>query len=343
MHGILRKFTLAVYARCAADKFRYLYRRIRKKLLKYAAFLNPPARVPPPMSYQQASIPVPENLAEPLSDALLDCGALSAAIEDALAGTDAEQPIFGEPDMPQQQIWQQSRIIALIAESDNAAALIARAAAQIGIEPPAFETETLEEQDWVRLTQSQFDPIKISDRLWITPTWHDAPDERAINLRLDPGLAFGTGSHPTTHLCLQWLDSSLKSGESVLDYGCGSGILTIAALKLGAGSATGVDIDPQAIKASISNAAQNSVQAAFYLPDALPAGQFDTVVANILANPLRLLGEMLAARTKTGGRIVLSGILAEQAQEMAAIYAQWFDMQPAVTDSGWALLSGIKR
>ena len=314
-----------------------------QKTVKIRGFPESPARVPPPMSYQQASIPVPENLAEPLSDALLDCGALSAAIEDALAGTDAEQPIFGEPDMPQQQIWQQSRIIALIAESDNAAALIARAAAQIGIEPPAFETETLEEQDWVRLTQSQFDPIKISDRLWITPTWHDAPDERAINLRLDPGLAFGTGSHPTTHLCLQWLDSSLKSGESVLDYGCGSGILTIAALKLGAGSATGVDIDPQAIKASISNAAQNSVQAAFYLPDALPAGQFDTVVANILANPLRLLGEMLAARTKTGGRIVLSGILAEQAQEMAAIYAQWFDMQPAVTDSGWALLSGIKR
>ena len=203
--------------------------------------------------------------------------------------------------------------------------------------------ETLEEQDWVRLTQSQFDPIKISDRLWITPTWHDAPDARAINLRLDPGLAFGTGSHPTTHLCLQWLDNNLRGGESVLDYGCGSGILTIAALKLGAGSATGVDIDPQAIKASNDNAVQNEVQAAFYLPDGLPQGQFDVVVANILANPLRMLGDMLAGRTHTGGRIVLSGILEEQIDEMSAIYAQWFDLAPAIVNNGWACITGTKR
>lgn len=295
------------------------------------------------MSYQQATIPVPESLAEPLSDALMDCGALSAAIEDAFAGTENEQPIFGEPDMPQQQMWQQSLIIALFSEHADVAQIIANAANSIPITPPEYRLETLAEQDWVRLTQSQFDPIKISDRLWITPTWHDAPDANAINLRLDPGLAFGTGSHPTTHLCLQWLDNNLRGGESVLDYGCGSGILTIAALKLGAGSATGVDIDPQAIKASNDNAAQNEVQAAFYLPDGLPQGQFDVVVANILANPLRMLGDMLAGRTRTGGRIVLSGILEEQIDEMSAIYAQWFDLAPAIVNSGWACITGTKR
>lgn len=295
------------------------------------------------MSYQQASIPVSESLAEPLSDALMEHGALSAAIEDAFAGTENEQPIFGEPDMPQQQVWQQSLIIALFSEHADVAQIIANAAASIPIAPPEYRLETLEEQDWVRLTQSQFDPIKISDRLWITPTWHDAPDANAINLRLDPGLAFGTGSHPTTHLCLQWLDDNLRGGESVLDYGCGSGILTIAALKLGAGSAIGVDIDPQAIKASNDNAAQNEVQAAFYLPDGLPQGQFDVVVANILANPLRMLGDMLAGRTKTGGKIVLSGILEEQIDEMSAIYAQWFDLAPAIVSNGWACINGVKR
>ena len=295
------------------------------------------------MSYQQATIPVPESLAEQLSDALMDCGALSAAIEDAFAGTENEQPIFGEPDMPQQQMWQQSLIIALFDERADVAHIIAAAAASISIPQPEYSLETLEEQDWVRLTQSQFDPIKISDRLWITPTWHDAPDANAINLRLDPGLAFGTGSHPTTHLCLQWLDEHLRGGESVLDYGCGSGILTIAALKLGAGSATGVDIDLQAIKASNDNAAQNEVQAAFYLPDGLPQGQFDVVVANILANPLRMLGDMLASRTRTGGKIVLSGILEEQIDEMSAIYAQWFDLAPTIVNNGWACITGTKR
>ena len=295
------------------------------------------------MSYQQALIPVSETLAETLSDALMNHGALSVAIEDAFAGTNNEQPIFGEPDMPQQQFWQQSRIVTLFTNDANVAAIIQNAASELDLPLPEYEITSLEEQDWVRLTQSQFDPIKISDRLWITPTWHETPDDNAINLRLDPGLAFGTGSHPTTHLCLQWLDNNLHGGESVLDYGCGSGILTIAALKLGADNATGVDIDAQAIIASNDNAAQNSVQAAFYLPDQLPEGQFDVVVANILANPLRMLGQMLAARTKTSGRIVLSGILAEQIDEMSQIYAQWFDLLPVMTDNGWACISGIKK
>ena len=295
------------------------------------------------MPYQQITIAVNDHLAERLADALMEHGALSAAIENAYAGTENEQAIFGEPGMPAEQIWQQSKVIALFGEHDEAAAAVKAAAQECGLKDLSYDSETLEDQDWVRLTQSQFDPIQISERLWITPSWHKAPAGNAVNLQLDPGLAFGTGSHPTTRLCLKWLDTQLKGDESVLDYGCGSGILTIAALKLGAGSAVGVDIDEQAIRASNDNAAQNNVQAHFYLPDGLPQGQFDVVVANILANPLRMLGEMLAARTKQGGRIVLSGLLAEQSEELGEIYSQWFDIEPAETEEGWARLSGVKR
>ncbi|WP_338809311.1 50S ribosomal protein L11 methyltransferase [Neisseria leonii] len=295
------------------------------------------------MPYQQATFAVGERFAEALSDALMAEGALSAAIEDAYAGTDEEQALFGEPGMPAEPVWQRSKIIALFDETADIEPLIRAAAETAGIEMPDYQVELLPEQDWVRLTQSQFEPIQISDRLWITPSWHEAPDTAAVNLQLDPGLAFGTGSHPTTHLCLQWLDNHLQGGERVLDYGCGSGILAIAALKLGAGSAVGVDIDPQAIAASNDNAAQNRVRAEFYLPDALPEGEFDLVVANILANPLRLLADMLAGRTRRGGRIVLSGLLEEQAAELGGIYSRWFDLAPAVTDNGWACLSGVKR
>lgn len=295
------------------------------------------------MPYQQASIPIGADRAEQFSDALMAAGALSAAIEDAYAGTDEEQAIFGEPGEENGQIWQRSLVIALFDDQCNVAAAVVAAAKECRLEVPPYRIEQLPEQDWVRLTQSQFDPIRISGRLWIVPTWHDIADQSAVNLRLDPGLAFGTGSHPTTRLCLQWLDNNLKGGESVLDYGCGSGILTIAALKLGAASAVGVDIDPQAIAAGTDNAAQNRVETKFYLPDELPDGQFDVVVANILANPLRMLGEMLAARTKTGGRIVLSGLLEEQADELGGIYGQWFDLEPAIFDEGWACLSGVKR
>lgn len=296
------------------------------------------------MSYQQVSILLNEIQAEQFSDALMDLGALSSAIEDAFAGTEKEEPIFGEPTLPQQQLWQQSAVVALFDEQADVVGILKQAALQTHIQLPPYHITSLAEQDWVRLTQSQFEPIQISERLWITPTWHDMPDDLAINLRLDPGLAFGTGSHPTTNLCLQWLDKHLSGNESVLDYGCGSGILTIAALKLGAVLATGVDIDAQAIELSKNNAAQNGVQAAFYLPETLPQEQqFDVVIANILANPLRMLGQMLASRTKTGGRIVLSGILAEQADEMNEIYAKWFEMQPAIIKDGWACLSGVKR
>ena len=283
------------------------------------------------MSYQQITINVNDAVAERLADALMENGALSAAIEDAYAGTENEQAIFGEPGMPSEQIWQQSKVIALFGENDDAAAMIQAASQACGLKDLAYTSEILADQDWVRLTQAQFDPIQISERLWITPSWHEAPNSNAVNLQLDP------------RLCLKWLDTQLKGGESVLDYGCGSGILTIAALKLGAGSAVGVDIDEQAIRASKDNAAQNNVDAQFYLPDGLPQGQFDIVVANILANPLRMLGEMLAARTKQGGRIVLSGLLDEQVEELSGIYRQWFNIEPAEIDEGWARLSGVKR
>ena len=215
---------------------------------------------------------------------------------------------------------------------------------ECGLNNLKYTGEILEDQDWVRLTQAQFDP----DSNFRPPVDYPVlartrPTATTVNLQLDPGLAFGTGSHPTTRLCLKWLDTQLKGGESVLDYGCGSGILAIAALKLGAGSAIGVDIDEQAIRASKDNAAQNNVDAQFYLPDGLPQGQFDVVVANILANPLRMLGEMLAARTKQGGRIVLSGLLDEQVEELSDIYNQWFDIEPAEIEEGWARLSGVKR
>jgi len=296
------------------------------------------------MAWQSVKIPADEQTAETLSDALMDLGALSASMEDALAGTDQEMPIFGEPGEPEAGLWQSSIVNVLFPADADVPAIMNAAAKVIGLDAtPRFTIEHLQEQDWVRLTQSQFDPIPISSRLWIIPTWHAAPMPDAINLILDPGLAFGTGSHPTTRLCLQWLDENIKGGESVLDYGCGSGILAIAAIKLGAKRAVGTDIDPQAIQASRDNAAQNQVGAEFHLPDAMPPFQADILVANILTNPLKVLAPALASTLERGGRIVLSGILAEQAQDVLAIYREWFDIETSGQDEGWVRLSGVKR
>src|SRR5512142_3135278 len=283
------------------------------------------------MSWLTLSVQASADYAESLSEALLAHGALSVDMLDADADTPDEQAIFGEPGEPTSSVWQHNLINALF-ESD----------ADVG-GIPQHKIETLEESDWVRLTQAQFDPIRISERLWIVPTWHEPTDPAAINIALDPGLAFGTGSHPTTRLCLRWLDQNIKGGESVLDYGCGSGILAIAAMKLGAGSAIGVDVDAQAVVASRDNAQANHVSAAFYLPEGVTLAQYDVVVANILTNPLRALAPLLAGATKQGGRIVLSGILAEQAEDVMRIYAQWFDLAPAVLEDGWCCLSGVKK
>lgn len=293
------------------------------------------------MPWQELRIQADSHLAEALSDTLFDLGALSVSIEDAAAGTDAEKPLFGEPGEPVSQLWDNSIVVALLEEHADATALVAAAAQALERPLPFFNVTPVAEQDWVRLTQSQFDPIQVSPRLWITPTWH-AATTGAINLALDPGLAFGTGSHPTTWLCLQWLDAELRADETVLDYGCGSGILAIAARLLGAGKTDGVDIDEQAMIASRDNAELNQVDARFYLPDAAPAGQYDVVVANILTNPLKLLAPLLAERCRSGGRLVLSGILATQADDIIEIYAPWFALAVSAEREGWVRIAGLR-
>ena len=291
--------------------------------------------------------------AEILSDALLELGALSVDIHDAAADTEREQPLFGEPGEPPEKIWSAAEITALFdAGADvSAVAQAAAQAAELDI-LPIYHLVEVPEQDWVRLSQAQFTPIQISSRLWIVPSWHEIPDPAAVSLILDPGLAFGTGSHATTQLCLAWLDENLRGGEDVLDYGCGSGILAIAALKLGAGHAVGIDVDPQAIVASRDNALRNQLdqmKAEFYTPDFAPqvdsvnAAWADVVVANILANPLIMLAPLLMSVTRRGGRIALSGILRDQAEEVEDVYRQWFEMRIAGEREGWVLLTGVRR
>ncbi|MCC7092294.1 MAG: 50S ribosomal protein L11 methyltransferase [Nitrosomonas sp.] len=289
--------------------------------------------------------------AELLSDILIEQGALSADIHDAAADTDDEQMLFGEPGEICGEIWQNAEVSALFDQNVDIEEIVRdlTKAAQFD-RPPSYRVERVEEQDWVQLTQSQFDPIQISSRLWIVHTWHQSPDPAAINLILDPGMAFGTGSHPTTKLCLNWLDQHIRNGDVLIDYGCGSGILAIAALKLGAQHVTGIDIDPQAINASEENALRNHCNSSdfeFITADTERAlqlpGSADIVVANILANPLILLAPLLSNLVRSGGRIALSGILSEQADDVNSAYQSWFDMSIAADMEGWVLLTGIKR
>lgn len=301
------------------------------------------------MSWVSLTIQTNANQAETLSEALLELGALSVDIHDAAADTAGEQMLFGEPGEPAEEIWLDAEITALFSEGRDIAKIMrdVTEVAQL-VDQPDYHVAHIAEQDWVRLTQSQFNPIQISSRLWIVPTWHQPPDSSAINLILDPGLAFGTGSHPTTMLCLCWLEKNLKSGASVLDYGCGSGILSIAALKLGASNVTGIDIDAHAVTASYANAELNQcdqsklVFASSYTSIVEDVKQVDMVVANILANPLIVLAPVLARATGEGGRIILSGILKEQADEVIAIYNQWFRIKVVEEEDGWVLLSGVK-
>jgi ribosomal protein L11 methyltransferase len=277
------------------------------------------------------------------TDALLAAGAVSVDIADRHAGSGDERPIFAEPGEEPLLAWGDNRVAALFpADSDLAAALqLAREIA--GLDAlPAWRASRIEDRDWVRITQNQFQPIRVTQRMWIVPTWHEPPDRAAINILLDPGLAFGTGSHATTRLCLEWLADHLHEGESVIDYGCGSGILAIAAVKLGAGPVVGIDIDPQALESSRYNASVNRVAALFQPAAGAPPLPADVVIANILSAPLKVLAPLLARLTRPGGRIVLSGVLAAQAGEVAASYREWFAMRPPVVEEGWARLEGSR-
>lgn len=291
--------------------------------------------------WTSVAIPVEAAFADPLSDALMEAGALSVTVEDAFLDTDEETPQFGEPGSPTTPLWDHSKVVALFEPDDDVAGRVAAACHAIGLEDlPDFEMDSVEEQNWVQLTQSQFDPIRITDKLWIVPSWHEAPNPDAINLELDPGMAFGTGSHPTTFLCLQWLCDQVKGGETLLDYGCGSGILAIAAAKLGVGSALGVDIDEKALEAAQYNAERNQVTLALRHSAEPLTEQFDMVVANILTNPLCVLAPLLSGRVAPGGRLVLSGVLESQAQQVIDAYAPHITLQVGAIHEGWCRLEG---
>jgi ribosomal protein L11 methyltransferase len=299
------------------------------------------------MSFTEVVIEIAREHAESLSDALMEAGALSVSVEDADEGTEDEKPLFGEPGMViDQAAWDHSRVVALTGADDDQAIIVAEAAAAIGLEQaPAYVTRAVADADWVRLTQSQFEPIHIGKNIWVVPSWHEAPDPSGLILEVDPGLAFGTGSHPTTRLCMEWLEAHPAPGRTVLDYGCGSGILAMVAKKLGALDVTGVDIDPQAIESAGLNAERNNCEIDFYVPDDFVASRhgdsrFDIVVANILSSPLKLMAPMLSGRVAPGGSLILSGVLARQAEEVAAAYAPFIKLGVWAEQDGWVALHG---
>lgn len=293
------------------------------------------------MNFKQIIVNIESNSADAISDIFFELGALSVTVEDAHAGTELEQAIFDEPgcnDSP--NMWSDS-IITILTKSDTDTKLWIQNTEKLIGKKLNYSIEILEDEDWVRKTQSQFNPIKVSSNLYIVPSWHESPNPEAVVINLDPGLAFGTGSHPTTFMCLEWLSANTKNANNLLDYGCGSGILAITAKKLGVKEVYGTDIDPLAIEASNSNAAQNNTTLTFCLPDKLPHEEFDVVVANILSNPLRILAGALANLTKN--KLILSGILDEQATELSSIYSQWFNVKTAKIMDGWALLECTKK
>ena len=297
----------------------------------------------------ELSLMCPEDSIEAVSDALDALDALSVSVEDADAQTDAEQALFGEPGMPPPKDgWQRSRVVALF--PTEAAAHEARdlLAVQDFFEGcRVLGVAQVEEQDWVRLTQSQFAPVDITPDFWIVPTWHELPAEATRSIRLDPGLAFGTGTHPTTRMCLRWIARHGATGAAqgsshplgrVLDYGCGSGILAIGAAKFGATDIDAVDIDPAAVESTAQNAAANDVVLRAGLPDQAQ-GQYQTVLANILATPLRVLAPLLCGHVAAGGHLVLAGILERQRDELREAYAPWLQLEVADTEDGWILMT----
>jgi len=286
---------------------------------------------------------VPEERVEIVGEALDELDALSVSVEDADAQTEAEQALFGEPGMPPpREGWQRSRVVALFdAEAPARHAAQVLAAQDFFADCRVIGVAELQDQDWVRLTQSQFAPVEITPSFWIVPTWHEPPAQAERIIRLDPGLAFGTGTHPTTRMCLRWIARQGEggAGRRVLDYGCGSGILAIGAAKFGAQEIDAVDIDPAAVESTRLNAEANGVRLQAALPDAAE-GRYDTVLANILATPLKVLAPLLCAHVAEGGSLVLAGILERQADELKAAYAPHLALEVADAEDGWILMTG---
>ena len=296
------------------------------------------------MAWQSLCFRLPREHADAFSDALLELGAICVNVDDAFEGTRDEKPVFGEPGADT-ALWSECRLTTLFAPGVDVSRVFDQIVNALDIAPPAFALGVLEDQDWVQRNREQFQPIRISERVWIVPTWHRAPQRDAINISLDPGAAFGTGSHPTTRLCLEWLEANLRAAArpTVLDYGTGSGILAITAMKLGAAAAYGVDIDPAAVKTARFNAAQNDVVVLFADGESTLDVVADILVANILANPLRVLAPLLAAHTKPGGALVLAGILDPQAEALIAMYREWFHLSVWKTEEGWSCLAGRRN
>lgn len=296
--------------------------------------------------WNELVLEVGRDEAEPWSDALLEAGALSVQAEDADAESPDEQPLYGEPGMPAAATprltgWQRTLLAALLdTERDPLQVLADAARSMERAVPRVHSIRRVDDQDWVKLTQSQFEPIEIGARLRITPSWHEAATNGRMEIVLDPGLAFGTGSHPTTRLCLQWLERQALAGCRVIDYGCGSGILAIAAARLGAADVVGVDIDPQALLSTESNAQRNRVQITVLSTDAAAPEPADVVVANILSSPLKLLAPVLTRLVKPGGSLVLSGVLERQIEEVCNAYEPFMAMRAVDVQEGWACLAG---
>jgi ribosomal protein L11 methyltransferase len=290
----------------------------------------------------ELTLRAPEALVEPVSDALMDeLGALSVSVEDADAGTDAERALFGEPGMPEPAAgWQRSTLRALFDDEAQAETAAAQLLAQVWAAGLVVQgLAPMPEQDWVRITQSQFAPVQITPTFWVVPSWHEPPAGAKQVMRLDPGLAFGTGTHPTTRMCLRWLATQAGSlaDQRVLDYGCGSGILAIGAALVGARDIDAVDIDPAAVQATGDNARHNGVQLRPGLP-AAASGAYGLVLANILASPLKLLAPLLCGHLAPGGQLLLAGILARQADELVLAYAPWLALRVADEEDGWILM-----
>lgn len=296
------------------------------------------------MSWIQVRLHGKREQVQALEDALLASGALSVTLED-----DADQPIL-EPDLGTTPIWDDTQVIGLFEANISQEALLSQLQSEFNLRKggklPTCKVEILEDKDWVRAWMDDYKPMCFGERLWVCPSWLEPPKPDAVNMLLDPGLAFGTGTHPTTSLCLQYLDKQIKGNELIVDFGCGSGILGIAALLLGAKHMMGIDIDPQAIIATKDNASRNGIeenQYEVYLPEAAPEIQGDIMVANILAGPLVQLAPTIAQLTKQGGKLALSGLLQEQASQISDCYSQWFNMEPPQQEGDWILLSGTKK